>query len=104
LTNNNMVIIPHPPYSPDLAPVILLYFPNWKWNWSDDVLIECLTSKGNCKWYSTALKKMTSTVLVKHRKNDGIAVYIPKETILRKWQPKLSKQAFLFWPSPGTFW
>jgi hypothetical protein len=23
-------------------------FPNWKWNWRDDVLKECLTSNGNC--------------------------------------------------------
>jgi hypothetical protein len=28
VTNNNMVIVPHPPYSPDLAPVISLCFPN----------------------------------------------------------------------------
>jgi hypothetical protein len=27
---------------------------------------------------------MTSTVLLKLRKNDGIAVYVPKETILKK--------------------
>jgi hypothetical protein len=28
VTNNNMVVVPHPPYSPDLAPVISLCFPN----------------------------------------------------------------------------
>jgi hypothetical protein len=28
-----------------------------------------------------ALRKMTSMVLLKHGKNDGMAVYIPKETI-----------------------
>jgi hypothetical protein len=26
--NNNMVIVPHPPHSPDLPPVISLSFPN----------------------------------------------------------------------------
>jgi hypothetical protein len=31
-----------------------------------------------------ALRKMTSTVLLKHGKNDGIAVYIPTETILKE--------------------
>jgi hypothetical protein len=67
-TNNNMVIVPHPPYSPDLAPVISLCFPNWKWNWRDDILKQCVTSKGNHKQYSTALRKMTSTVLSKHGK------------------------------------
>jgi hypothetical protein len=27
---------------------------------------------------------MTSTVLLKHGKNDGIAVYVPKETTLKE--------------------
>jgi hypothetical protein len=44
---------------------------------------ETVTSKGNRKRYSTALRKMTSMVRLKHGKNDGIAVYIPKETILK---------------------
>jgi hypothetical protein len=29
-TNNNMVIIPHPPYSPDLAPCVFALFPELK--------------------------------------------------------------------------
>jgi hypothetical protein len=42
--NNNMVIIPNPPYSLDLEPpVISLCFPNWKCNWRDNVLKQCLT-------------------------------------------------------------
>jgi hypothetical protein len=31
-----------------------------------------------------SLRKMTSTVLLKYAKKDGIAVYIPKETILQE--------------------
>jgi hypothetical protein len=49
-------------------PVISLCFPNWKWNWRDAVLKQCLISKGNPKLYSTELRKMTSTVLLKHGK------------------------------------
>jgi histone-lysine N-methyltransferase SETMAR len=30
LTNNNMVIVPHPPYSPDLAPYDFASFPKLK--------------------------------------------------------------------------
>jgi hypothetical protein len=30
LTNNNMVIVPHPPYSPDLAPCDFSLFPKLK--------------------------------------------------------------------------
>jgi hypothetical protein len=33
--------------------------------------------------YSTALRKVTSKVLLKHGKNDGITVYVPKKTILK---------------------
>jgi hypothetical protein len=36
-----------------------------------------------------ALRKMTSTVLLKYWKNDGIAVYIPKETILKEMTAKI---------------
>jgi hypothetical protein len=32
---------------------------------------------------------MTSTVLLKHGKNDGIAVYVPKETILKEMATKI---------------
>jgi hypothetical protein len=46
----------------------------------DDILKQYLTSKG----YSTALRKMTFTVLLKRGKNDGIAEYIPKETLLKE--------------------
>jgi hypothetical protein len=49
------------------------------------------TSKGNCEGYSTALRKMTSTVLLKHGKNYEIAIYsyIPKETILKEMAAKI---------------
>jgi hypothetical protein len=41
---------------------------------------------------------MTSTVLLKRGKNDGIAVYVPKETILKEMAAKLNKlsQNFFF--------
>jgi hypothetical protein len=57
-----------------LSPLWFYCFPNWKWNWRDDVLKQYVTSKGNRKRYSTALRKM---MLLKHGKNDGISVYIP---------------------------
>jgi hypothetical protein len=41
---------------------------------------------------------MTSMVLLKRGKNDGITVYIPKETILKEVAAKIEKvkPAFLF--------
>jgi hypothetical protein len=63
----------------------------------DDVFKQCLTFKGNCKWYSTALRKMTSTVLLKPGKNDGIAVYVSKGTILKDMAAKIKlSQHFFF--------
>jgi hypothetical protein len=37
-------------------------------------------------------------VLLKRGKNDGIAVYVPKETILKEMAASI-----YFLPSPGTF-
>jgi hypothetical protein len=48
-----------------------------------------VTSKGNHKWYSTALRKMTSTVLLRHGENEGIAEYVLKETILKEMVAKI---------------
>jgi hypothetical protein len=41
---------------------------------------------------------VTSTVLLKRGKHDGIAVYVPKETILKEMAAKIEqvKPAFLF--------
>jgi hypothetical protein len=40
---------------------------------------------------------MTSTVLLKRGKNDGIAVYVPKETILKEMAAKIKlSQHFFF--------
>jgi hypothetical protein len=43
------------------------------------------------------IRKMTSTVLLKHGKNGGIAVYVPKETILKEMAAKIKlSQHFFF--------
>jgi hypothetical protein len=47
-----------------------------------------LTFKGNRKWYSKALRKMTSTVVSKHGKKDGITLDVPKKTILKEMATK----------------
>jgi hypothetical protein len=45
---------------------------------------QCFKTVPDIQRYSTALRKMTSTVLLKRGKNDVIAVYVPKETILKE--------------------
>jgi hypothetical protein len=44
----------------------------------------------------TALRKVTSTVFLKHGKNDGITVYIPKETILKEMAAKIKLSQHCF--------
>jgi hypothetical protein len=82
-----MVIVPHPPYSSDLAPCDFALFPKLKIKLKG--LEQRLTFKWNHKRYSTALRKMISMVLLKHGKNDGIAVYIPKKTVLKEMAAKI---------------
>jgi hypothetical protein len=79
-----MVIVPHPPYLLDLAPSGFALFPKLKMKLKGRRFETVSASKGNHKRYSTALRKMTSTVLLKHGKNYGIVIYIPKETILKE--------------------
>jgi hypothetical protein len=45
-----------------------------------------------------SIKKMTSMVLLKRGKNDGITVYVPKDTILKEMTYKIEqvKLAFIF--------
>jgi hypothetical protein len=61
VTNRNMVIVPHPPFSPDLAPCDFALLPKLKMKLKGR-RFETVTSNGNHKRYVTALRKMTSTV------------------------------------------
>jgi hypothetical protein len=92
-----MVISPHPPYSPELAP-----------SFSFVSQIENET-EGTTFWNSVWQPKgiasgtqyyygMTSTALLNCGKKDGIAVYDPKETILKEMvtKIKLSQHFFFF--------
>jgi hypothetical protein len=94
VNNINMVIVPHPSYSPDLAPCDFALFPKLKMKLKGR--FETVTSKGSCKRYSTALRKITSTVLLKRGKNDGIAVCVPKKTILKEMAVKIKLSHHFF--------
>jgi hypothetical protein len=52
-----------------------------------------------------SMRKMTSTVLLKHGKIYGIANYVLKGTILKEMAAKIEyvKPVFLFLPTPGIF-
>jgi histone-lysine N-methyltransferase SETMAR len=80
VTNNNMVIVSHPPYSLDLAPCEFALFPKLKMK---------LTGQHFETVVLDSIKENTPTVLLQHRKNDGITVYVPKETILKEMAAKI---------------
>jgi hypothetical protein len=82
VTNNNNVIVPYPSYSPDLAPKLKMKLKGRRFETVSGI-------QRNRKRYSTALRKMASTVLLKRGKNYGIAVYVPKETILKEMAAKI---------------
>lgn len=56
LTKDSMMIIPHPPYSPDLAPATWHCFQ--KWNWSQRARLRHFRKKHRMR-QSTAIKKRT---------------------------------------------
>jgi hypothetical protein len=84
-----MVTVPHPPYFPDLAPCDFALFPKLKTKVKGRCLETLSDIQRKPQMYSTALRKITSTGLLKHGKNDGIIVYIPQETILKETAAKI---------------
>jgi hypothetical protein len=89
MTNNNMVIIPHPPYLPDLAPCDFTLFPKLK-----------MKPKGRHFETMSDIQRESQVVLDSIKasdfhsafeawKNDGITVYVSKETILKEMAAKI---------------
>jgi hypothetical protein len=85
VTNNNMVIIPHPPYSPNLAPCDFALFPKLKMKLKARHFETVPDIQRELQVVLDGIKENDiHTVLLKCGKNDGIAVYVPKETILKE--------------------
>jgi hypothetical protein len=99
VTNNNMVIIPHPPYSPDLAPCDIALFPKLK-----------MKLEGQCFKTVSHIQREPQAVLDSIKKIDfhgafevwkktmGSLYTFPMRLFGKRWQPKLSKlsQYFFF--------
>jgi histone-lysine N-methyltransferase SETMAR len=103
---NNMVIVPHHPYSPDLAPCDFALFPELKmnlkvWHFEKGVWQLKGTASGTRqhwgKWLPWSFWSM--------EKNDATTVYVSKVTILKEMSAKIVKvmPAFIFLFSQGTF-
>jgi hypothetical protein len=91
-TNNNVVIIPHPPYSPDLAPCDFALFPKLK-----------MKLKWRCFDTVSDIQRKSQAVFDSMKENDfhsafeewkkmmGSLYIFPRRLFWRRWQPKLSK-------------
>jgi hypothetical protein len=86
---NNLVIFPHPPYLPDLAPCDFAFFPKLKMKLQGRYFKAVSDIKREMQAVLDSIKEMTSTVLSKHGKNYGFTVCVPKETILKEIAAKI---------------
>jgi hypothetical protein len=90
---NNMIIVLHPPYSLDLAPCDFALFPKLK-----------MKPKGRRFETVSDIERVVLDSIKENDfhsafevwKNDGIAVYIPKRTILKEMAAKIKSSRHLF--------
>jgi histone-lysine N-methyltransferase SETMAR len=87
VTNNNMVIVPHPSYLPDLAPCDFALFPKLKIKLKGRRFETVSFTQRESQ--AVLNRKMTSMVLLKRGKNNGISVRVPKETALKEMAAKI---------------
>jgi hypothetical protein len=84
-----MVIVPHPPYSPDLAPCDFAVFPKLKMKLKGRRSETVSDIERESPAALDSIKENDFRVLLKRGRNDGIAVYVPKEIILKELAAKI---------------
>jgi hypothetical protein len=89
VTNNNMTIVSHPPYSPDLAPCDLALFSKLKMKLKGRHFETMSGIQRESKAIIDSMKENYFHGALKRGKNDGIAVYVPKQTILKEMVAKI---------------
>ena len=65
LIDNNMTVVPHPPYSPDLVPRDIFYFQKWKWSWRGEDFRRCRKFKQSHRRPEHATRKWLPRMLQK---------------------------------------
>jgi hypothetical protein len=84
-----MVIVPHPPYSPDLAPCDFAMFPKLKMKLKGQQFETVSDIQRESQAVLDSIKENDFHGVLKRGKNDGIAVYVPKGTILKEIAAKI---------------
>ena len=107
LAKNNMTVIPHPPYSPDLAPCDFFLFPKLKLRMKGRRFntIEEIQEESQRVSNSTQFQKGTSRDASKHGRNAGTAVFMQKGSTLKVMEEFniQGKQTSFYKYCPGTF-
>jgi hypothetical protein len=93
-----MIVVPHPPYSTDLAPCDFFLFPTLK------LWMKGRRFKRNRSGYLTQFQKGTSRDASKHGRNAGTAVFVQKGSTLKVMEEfnVQGKQTYYKY-CPGTF-
>ena len=84
LVQNNITMLPHPPYSPHLAPCDFSFFPKLKTHLKDIIMGQLKTSRQLRRGLWTTSRVNTSSTAMKSGCNAGIAVFYHKEPILKR--------------------
>ena len=102
---NNMTVIPHPPYSPDLAPCDFFLFPKLKLRMEGRDSTPLKRFKRNRSGYLTQFQKGTSRDASKHGRNAETAVFVQKRSTLKVMEEFniQGKQISFYKYCPGTF-
>jgi hypothetical protein len=80
VTDNNVVIIPHPPYLLDLGPCDFTLFPKFKMKLNGGRFETVSDIRKESKVIENSIKENDFHHAFEVWKNDGIAAYVPKET------------------------
>jgi len=105
LAHNSIITLPHPPYSPDLAPSDFFLFPKMKLQLRVAALTEWRRSRWNRRMFLVRFENRTSSTLSSSGNGAGIDVSLHKATILKGILPKRksSKYILVYRSSLGTF-
>jgi hypothetical protein len=100
-----MVIVPHPPYSPDLASYNFALFPKLKMKLKGQHFETVSDAQMKSQAALDSTKENDFHCAFETWKKNGITIYIPEETILKKMATNIEyvKPEFLLQPSLGNF-
>jgi hypothetical protein len=105
LAHKGIITLPHPPYSPDLAPCDFFFFPKMKLQLKGHCFDRVKEIQQGSQNVLDTLQNKTSSMRSSSCNGAGIDVSLHKGTILKGMLPKLksSKYILVYRSSLGTF-